>query len=61
MAELHASVAEMDETVTCQSATMGASRSHDSHGLMEDVDRTARRMTKESPPAGAPKRTRSPC
>ena len=45
------SVAEMDEAVTWQSATLGVaaiSRSRDYlHGLMEEVDRAARRMTNE--------------
>ncbi|MGB9407400.1 MAG: DUF503 domain-containing protein [Terracidiphilus sp.] len=45
------SVAEMDEAVTWQSATLGVvaiSRSRDYlHGLMEEVERTARRMTNE--------------
>ena len=45
------SVAEMDEAVTWQSATIGVaaiSRSRDYlHGLMEEVDRAARRMTNE--------------
>ena len=43
------SVAEMDEAVTWQSATLGVaavSRSRDYlHGLMEEVERAARRMT----------------
>jgi uncharacterized protein YlxP (DUF503 family) len=42
------SVAEMDEAVTWQSATLGVvaiSRSRDYlHGLMEEVERAARRM-----------------
>jgi uncharacterized protein len=45
------SVAEMDEAVTWQSATLGiaaVSRSRDYlHGLMEEVERAARRMTTE--------------
>ncbi len=45
------SVAEMDEAVTWQSATIGVaaiSRSRDYlHGLMEELDRAARRMTNE--------------
>jgi len=45
------SVAELDEAVTWQSATLGVaavSRSRDYlHGLMEEVDRAARRMTTE--------------
>jgi len=45
------SVAEMDEAVTWQSATIGVaaiSRSHDYlHGLMEEVERAARRMAAE--------------
>jgi uncharacterized protein YlxP (DUF503 family) len=45
------SVAEMDEAVTWQSATVGVvaiSRSRDYlHGLMEEVERAARRMTNE--------------
>jgi hypothetical protein len=45
------SVAEMDEAVTWQSATIGVvaiSRSRDYlHGLMEEVERAARRMTNE--------------
>jgi uncharacterized protein YlxP (DUF503 family) len=45
------SVAEMDEAVTWQSATLGVaavSRSRDYlHGLMEEVERAARRMTGE--------------
>jgi len=45
------SVAEMDEAVTWQSATIGVtaiSRSRDYlHGLMEEVERAARRMTAE--------------
>jgi hypothetical protein len=45
------SVAEMDEAVTWQSATLGVaaiSRSRDYlQGLMEEVDRAARRMTNE--------------
>ena len=45
------SVAELDEAVTWQSATLGiaaVSRSRDYlHGLMEEVDRSARRMTAE--------------
>ena len=45
------SVAEMDEAVTWQSATLGVtaiSRSRDYlHGLMEEVERAARRMTAE--------------
>jgi uncharacterized protein YlxP (DUF503 family) len=45
------SVAEMDEAVTWQSATLGVaaiSRSRDYlHGLMEEVERAARRMTNE--------------
>ncbi|HEX4028924.1 MAG TPA: DUF503 domain-containing protein [Terracidiphilus sp.] len=45
------SVAEMDEAVTWQSATIevaAISRSRDYlHGLMEEVDRAARRMTNE--------------
>jgi hypothetical protein len=45
------SVAEMDEAVTWQSATIGVvaiSRSRDFlHGLMEEVERAARRMTNE--------------
>ena len=45
------SVAELDEAVTWQSATLGiaaVSRSRDYlHGLMEEVDRAARRMTAE--------------
>ena len=45
------SVAEMDEAVTWQSATIGVvavSRSRDYlHGLMEEVERAARRMAAE--------------
>lgn len=45
------SIAEMDEAVTWQSATLGVvaiSRSRDYlHGLMEELDRAARRMTNE--------------
>ena len=45
------SVAELDEAVTWQSATLGVaavSRSRDYlHGLMEEVERAARRMTTE--------------
>jgi uncharacterized protein YlxP (DUF503 family) len=45
------SVAEMDEAVMWQSATLGItaiSRSRDYlHGLMEEVERAARRMTTE--------------
>jgi len=45
------SVAEMDEAVTWQSATLGVaavSRSRDYlHGLMEEVERAARRMAAE--------------
>jgi uncharacterized protein YlxP (DUF503 family) len=45
------SVAEMDEAVMWQSATLGIvaiSRSRDYlHGLMEEVERAARRMTNE--------------
>jgi uncharacterized protein len=45
------SVAEMDEAVTWQSATIGVaaiSRSRDYlHGLMEELDRAARRMTND--------------
>lgn len=45
------SVAEMDEAVTWQSATIGVaaiSRSRDYlHGLMEEAERAARRMTNE--------------
>ncbi|MGA8041908.1 MAG: DUF503 domain-containing protein [Terracidiphilus sp.] len=45
------SVAEMDEAVTWQSATIGIaaiSRSRDYlHGLMEEVERAARRMANE--------------
>jgi uncharacterized protein YlxP (DUF503 family) len=45
------SVAEMDEAVTCQSATIGVvavSRSRDYlHGLIEEVERAARRMVNE--------------
>ena len=45
------SVAEMDEAVTWQSATIGVvaiSRSRDYlHGLIEEVERAARRMTNE--------------
>ena len=45
------SVAEMDEAVTWQSATVGIvaiSRSRDYlQGLMDEVDRAARRMTNE--------------
>ena len=45
------SVAEMDEAVTWQSATVcvaAVSRSRDYlHGLMEEVERAARRMTAE--------------
>ena len=45
------SVAEMDEAVTWQSATLGVaavSRSRDYlHGLMEEVERAARRMCAE--------------
>ena len=45
------SVAEMDEAVVWQSATIGVvaiSRSRDYlHGLMEEVERAARRMTNE--------------
>jgi uncharacterized protein len=45
------SVAEMDEAVTWQSATIevaAISRSRDYlHGLMEELDRAARRMTNE--------------
>ncbi|HEX3891905.1 MAG TPA: DUF503 domain-containing protein [Terracidiphilus sp.] len=45
------SVAELDEAVTWQSATLGIvaisnSRSY-LHGLMEEVERAARRMTNE--------------
>jgi uncharacterized protein YlxP (DUF503 family) len=45
------SVAEMDEAVTWQSATLGVvaiSRSRDYlHGLIEEVERTARRILNE--------------
>ncbi|MGA9063589.1 MAG: DUF503 domain-containing protein [Terracidiphilus sp.] len=45
------SVAELDEAVTWQSATLGVaaiSRSRDYlHGLMEEVERAARRMATE--------------
>ena len=45
------SVAEMDEAVTWQSATLGVvaiSRSRDYlHGLIEDVERSARRILNE--------------
>ena len=45
------SVAEMDEAVTWQSATVGVaaiSRSREYlHGLIEEVERTARRMANE--------------
>ncbi len=45
------SVAELDEAVVWQSATLGVaaiSRSRDYlHGLMEEVERAARRMTTE--------------
>jgi hypothetical protein len=45
------SVAEMDEAVTWQSATLGIvaiSRSRDYlHGLIEEVERAARRMSNE--------------
>ena len=45
------SVAEMDEAVTWQSATLGVvalSRSRDYlHGLIEEVERAARRMANE--------------
>jgi uncharacterized protein YlxP (DUF503 family) len=45
------SVAELDEAVTWQSATIGVaaiSRSRDYlHGLMEEAERAARRMTNE--------------
>ena len=45
------SVAEMDEAVTWQSATIGVvaiSRSRDYlHGLIEEVERSARRMANE--------------
>ena len=45
------SVAELDEAVTWQSATIGVaaiSRSRDYlHGLMEEAERAARRMTTE--------------
>jgi len=45
------SVAEIDEAVTWQSATLGVvaiSRSRDYlHGLIEEVERAARRMTTE--------------
>jgi uncharacterized protein len=45
------SVAELDEAVTWQSATLGVaaiSRSRDYlHGLMEEVERAARRMSNE--------------
>ena len=45
------SVAELDEAVTWQSATRGvaaSSRSRDYlHGLVEEVERAARRMTNE--------------
>ena len=45
------SVAELDEAVTWQSATLGVaaiSRSRDYlHGLIEEVERAARRMTTE--------------
>jgi len=45
------SVAELDEAVTWQSATIGVvavSRSRDYlHGLIEEVERAARRMTNE--------------
>jgi hypothetical protein len=45
------SVAELDEAVVWQSATIGVaavSRSRDYlHGLMEEVERAARRMTNE--------------
>ncbi len=45
------SVAELDEAVVWQSATLGVaavSRSRDYlHGLMEEVERAARRMTNE--------------
>jgi uncharacterized protein len=45
------SVAELDEAVTWQSATLGVvaiSRSRDYlHGLMDEIERAARRMTNE--------------
>jgi uncharacterized protein YlxP (DUF503 family) len=45
------SVAELDEAVTWQSATLGVvaiSRSRDYlHGLMDELERAARRMTNE--------------
>lgn len=48
----NASVAEMDEAVTWQSATIGIaaiSRSRDYlHGLIEEVERSARRILNES-------------
>lgn len=47
----NASVAEMDEAVTWQSATIGVvaiSRSRDYlHGLIEEIERGARRMANE--------------
>jgi uncharacterized protein len=50
-ASFNVSVAELDEAVTWQSATLGIaaiSRSRDYlHGLMEEVERAARRMTTE--------------
>jgi uncharacterized protein YlxP (DUF503 family) len=49
--DFNVSVAEMDEAVTWQSATLGLvaiSRSRDYlHGLMEEVERAARRMINE--------------
>ena len=48
----NASVAEMDEAVTWQSATIGVaaiSRSREYlHGLIEEVERAARRILKEN-------------
>lgn len=47
----NASVAEMDDAVTWQSATLGIvaiSRSRDYlHGMMEEIERAARRMANE--------------
>lgn len=47
----NASVAEMDEAVTWQSATLGIvsiSRSRDYlHGMMDEIERAARRMANE--------------
>ena len=49
--DFNVSVAELDEAVTWQSATLGIaaiSRSRDYlHGLVEEVERAARRMTNE--------------